>query len=170
MTEHSPDFVEVVSPESQVTEPVVLTESPAATITGDNPDDWLEIELTEDDMITNPLTPIDPAKVNPAVAAATLKSMDAKAKPNQAIAITIPAIPSSDPSRKKPITEKKVIYLTDVKVNDKQQQQQLQPRKRARKGSATKVEPSKKKFRYLIIILKKYLGLFFKKKFLMINF
>lgn len=145
LTESTPEFVEVVSPESQViiNEPVVMaTESPAATIVaGDSPDDWLEIELTEDDMITNPLTPIDPAKINPAVAAATLQNLEGNFKGNKAIAITIPAIPSSDPLKKKPVSEKKIIYLTDVKPNEKQQ------RKRIRKGSATKVEPSKKKFR-----------------------
>ena len=144
MTSESTSDFEVVTPESQeiVTEPIVMTESPPTTITADNPDDWLEIELTEDGMV-NPLTPINPAKVNPVVAAASLKTMEGKSKTNPPIAITIPAIPNPDPLKKKPTTEKKVIYLTDVKQPIVKQQ----ARKRgARKSSATKIEPSKKKF------------------------
>lgn len=78
------------------------------------PEEWLEIQMTEGDII-DPLTPIDPAKINPAMAAATLKHLKGGSKINTPITITIPSITTSD-SGKKNISEKKIIYLTDENI------------------------------------------------------
>lgn len=87
--------------------------------TTDNiPEDWLEVEMTEGDLI-DPLTPIDPAKINPAVAAATLKQLEGTNKIKTPIAITIPSVPTSSESGKKGMTEKKIIYLTDENTTQK---------------------------------------------------
>lgn len=81
------------------------------------PEDWLEIEMIEGDII-DPLTPIDPAKVNPAMAAATLKHLEGTHKVTP-ISITIPPVTTSTESGKKNISDQRIIYLTDKNIAKK---------------------------------------------------
>lgn len=143
LSEPTTTFAEVLSPASQSSAMNVSSakvESPLGA--ENNISEWLEVDLSEGDLITNPLTPINPVEVNPAVAAATLMNMEAGSSVNTPISVTIPAIPNSDSSKTKPVIGKRTIYLTNGKTSEKSI-----PKKRGRKESNAKLEMGKKKLR-----------------------